>query len=336
MPVTIRELSKHLGLSMSTVSKALNGYPDVSPATREAVNRAARELGYWPNAHARALKTGQSYNIGVLFVDDSNSGLTHPFFSGVLEAFKKEAEAKGYDITFISHDIGDGRGTYLEHCLWRDVDGVCIAAVDFDDPQIGELTGSDLPLVTIDSPCRQRTCVQSDNLGGMSALVEYAIACGHRRLAFIHGPASATTNSRRLAFEKQAARYGLAPDAVVERQCLYNEPDSLEEVFRSLLNEPEPPTCVLCSDDMAAMGAYRAAAELGLSIPGDISIAGFDGVSYLQWMTPRLTTVRQRSGEIGATAARLLLQEIGGQPPAPQPVCIPCELIRGETMARIG
>ena len=101
MPATIRDLARHCGLSVSAVSKALNGYSDVSDETRQAVMKAAQELDYHPNAHARALKKGRSYNLGVLFSDDSQSGLLHPFFSVVLESFKKEAEAAGYDITFI-------------------------------------------------------------------------------------------------------------------------------------------------------------------------------------------------------------------------------------------
>ena len=92
MGVTIRDLAEHCGLSVSAVSKALNGYSDISEATRQAVMAAVRELDYHPNAHARALKSGRSYNLGVLFSDDSQSGLTHPFFSVVLEHFKREAE----------------------------------------------------------------------------------------------------------------------------------------------------------------------------------------------------------------------------------------------------
>ena len=106
MPVTIRDLAQHLGISMAAVSKALNGYSDVSESTRQAVIEAARELNYTPNVHARALKSKRSYNLGVLFSDDSQSGLTHPFFSVVLESFKKEAEQSGYDITFIGHRYG--------------------------------------------------------------------------------------------------------------------------------------------------------------------------------------------------------------------------------------
>ena len=105
MSVTIKDVARSCGLSISTVSKVFNGYPDISEATRRQVMEAAREIGYRPNALARALKTNRSFNLGVLFVDDNISGLMHPFFAAVLNAFKAEVESRGYDITFINHNL---------------------------------------------------------------------------------------------------------------------------------------------------------------------------------------------------------------------------------------
>ena len=113
MSITIKDVAKRCGMSISTVSKVFNGYPDISEETRQQVMRLARDMGYQPNALARALKTNRSYNLGVLFVDDNTSGLMHPFFAAMLNAFKSEAEAKGYDITFINHKIGASDMTFL-------------------------------------------------------------------------------------------------------------------------------------------------------------------------------------------------------------------------------
>ena len=334
MPVTIRDLSRHCGFSVATISKALNGYTDISEATRDAVLRAAQELGYHPNSHARALKSGRSYNLGVLFADDSNSGLTHFFFSGVLESFKKAAEEHGYDITFICHGIGGGHQTFLEHCHSREVDGVCVAAVDFRSEEVRQLAVSDLPLVTIDHPFRHRDCVQSDNEGGMSMLTRYAYEQGHRRIACLHGQPGASADSRLRGFRQTVQELGLTiPEAYV-RECLYNTPDRVAEIFRELMALPEPPTCVFCPDDYAALGAYRAAAELGLSIPGDVSVAGFDGIAFAQLLTPRLTTVRQDQDRIGRTAAELLIRQLSApQEVQPQSVTIPCTLTPGGSIA---
>ena len=124
-------ISDQCGLSVSTVSKALNGYDDISEETKKLVRQTAEALGYRPNAQARALKLGRSFNLGVLFADDNQSGLKHSYFSAVLDSFKVEAESRGYDITFINHNIGRSRMTYLEHCRYRGVDGACLACVDF-------------------------------------------------------------------------------------------------------------------------------------------------------------------------------------------------------------
>ena len=121
---SIKDIAKACGVSVATVSKALNGHNDISQATKEKVREAARQIGYMPNSAARALKTNRTYNLGVLFVDEAQSGLTHEFFAAVLDSFKRHAEGRGYDITFINHNIGHGHSSYLEHCRYRGVDGV--------------------------------------------------------------------------------------------------------------------------------------------------------------------------------------------------------------------
>ena len=137
---SIKDIAKACGVSVATVSKALNGHNDISQATKEKVREAARQIGYMPNSAARALKTNRTYNLGVLFVDEAQSGLTHEFFAAVLDSFKRHAEGRGYDITFINHNIGHGHSSYLEHCRYRGVDGVIAACIEdnrrrFGDPE---------------------------------------------------------------------------------------------------------------------------------------------------------------------------------------------------------
>ena len=336
MAVTIRELSKRCGLSISTVSKALNGYTDISEATREAVTQAAKEIGYYPNAHARALKTKRSYNLGVLFVDDMQSGLTHSFFSFVLESFKKEAERNGYDITFISHKMGDSTMTYLEHCHYREVDGVCIACINFQDAEITQLVNSELPVVTIDHLFNNRSCIQSNNIMGIQTLVEHVVARGHRRIAYIHGHKSSVTDTRLGSFYRTADALGVdVPDEFV-MECEYNAPASVCSATKRLLAMPVPPTCILISDDYGALGAYEAASDLGLQIPRDFSIAGYDGIPIMQLMKPRLTTIRQDTNCIGAEAARSLIALIENPKMSiPEITVIPCALLEGETIRNL-
>ena len=118
MKVSIRDLAAACSLSVSAVSKALNNYPDISKETRELVLKTAQQMGYFPNASARTLKTNRSQNLGVLFEPISPSGMTHPFFSALLESFKTEAEKSGYDLTFINNTVRSGM-SYLEHCRYR-------------------------------------------------------------------------------------------------------------------------------------------------------------------------------------------------------------------------
>ena len=209
MSVTIKELSAHCGLSVSTVSKALNGYPDISEETREQVRQAAEQLGYRPNAQARSLKLGRTFNLGVLYSDDTESGFTHSFFSPVLQAFKTEAERRGYDITFITHHMGDTRMTYLEHCRYRNVDGVCIVCSHFSSAEVVELVASSLPVVTIDHVFHDHTCVQSQNRQGMEELTRYVIARGHRRIAYVTGEESSVTDVRTVSFLRAMNEAGL-------------------------------------------------------------------------------------------------------------------------------
>ena len=146
---SLKDLARECGVSVATVSKALNGQSDISAATRDRVREAARRMGYVPNMAARAMKTNRTYNLGVLFVDERQSGLAHEYFSAVLDSFKVQVEKLGYDITFVNRNLGGRTMTYLEHCHYRGVDGAVIACVDFNDPQVVELVNSDVPVVTI-------------------------------------------------------------------------------------------------------------------------------------------------------------------------------------------
>lgn len=171
--VSMKDIAKACGVSVATVSKALSGQPDIGEQTRELICKTADSLGYMTNSAARALKTNRTYNIGVLFVDERRSGLAHEYFSSVLESLKVEAEAGGYDITFINRNVGKKATTYLQHCQYRGVDGVVIACVDFDDPQVLELVNSKLPVVTIDHVFNNRACRrfrQRAGHGGAGAL----------------------------------------------------------------------------------------------------------------------------------------------------------------------
>lgn len=334
--VTLKQIANVCGVSVASVSKALNHSPDIGAETTERIIRTARELGYYPNAVARALKTNRSYSIGVLFEDDTHCGLTHEYFSHVLNAVKNEAESRGYDVTFISQKLGRTPMSFLEHCKYRNCDGVVIANVDFTDPTVTELVNSDIPVVTIDYLFDDRSAVVSDNVQGMHDLLAYVHSMGHRRIAFIHGELTAVTRSRLASFHKTATELGLdMPDDYV-RTARYHDPRQSGLATRDLLALKEPPTCILYPDDISLLGGMTEIERSGLSVPEDISIAGYDGIPMSQLLRPILTTLRQDSQQLGSQAARLLIEAIE-QPKTylPQLVMIPGSVQEGGTVRRI-
>lgn len=310
--VSLKDIARKCGVSTATVSKALNGQPDIGEETRKRVTDMANELGYLANSAARALKTNRTYNLGVLFTDLGDRGLTHEFFAAVLNSFKSEAESKGYDITFISNCNIDSRSaSYLQHCRYRGVDGLLIANIDYSGSQIRELAASELPLVTLDHRLDGRPAVLSDNGDGTAALVRYAYAKGHRRIAFIHGEASVDVTQERLqGFRKAAGELGLSiPDCCIVPSRYY-QPDSCREAMNRLLQQAVRPTCVLLPDDFALAGAISAIREAKLRIPEDISVMGYDGTVLSEVMDPKITTYHQNTEMLGAKAAELLIAVI--------------------------
>lgn len=308
---SMKDISELCGVSIATVSKALNDQSDIGEETRARIKQVAKELGYFPNSSARALKTKRTYNLGVLFVDEAQSGLTHDYFANVLNSFKKVAEGKGYDITFISAgNGGKKRMSYLERCRYRGFDGVVIACVDFENPEVEELVKSDIPLVTIDHTFYGRAAVISDNVTGMKELLTYIIGQGHKKIAYIHGADSAVTKNRLSSFFKTAEELGITvPDEYI-KEAAYRSTKEAGEATKELLKLKNPPTCILYPDDFSCFGGMNVIREKGLRIPEDISVAGYDGLRIGRHIEPKLTTLRQDTDAIGEEAAKKLIDLI--------------------------
>ena len=334
--VSMKDIAQRCGVSVATVSKALNGQQDIGAETRERIRRIADEMGYMANSAARALKTNRTYNIGVLFVDGQSSGLAHEYFSSVLDSLRVEAERCGYDITFISCNVGDKPTSYLQHCLYRGVDGVVIASVDFTNPLVLELVNSELPVVIIDHVFNNRISVVSDNIQGSEALVRYAASLGHRRLAFIHGERTAVTQNRLTGFYRACEDLGLeVPDAwVIESR--FHDPEGCYAATKKLLALPERPSCILFPDDFSYIGGGNALRDAGLRVPEDVSAIGYDGINLSRVISPRLTTWRQNTAELGRVAASRLVALIEHpKTTVLDRIVVPGDLLCGESVAQI-
>lgn len=335
--VSMKDISKACGVSVATVSKALNNHSDIGEETKRHVRQVAREMGYSPNLSARALKTNKTYGIGVLFVDESNSGLTHDYFASVLDSFKRMSEKYGYDITFINGSKNrKDRMTYLEHSRYRGFDGVAIACIDFNDPEVIELLQSDIPVITIDHPFANRVAINSDNARGMKELLEYVYQQGHRKIAYVHGAPSDVTTKRMDSFFRVAKELGLTIPEKYIREAPYRDTDRSYRITNELLSLTEPPTCILYPDDFAAVGGMHAIQERGLRIPEDVSVAGYDGIPLAKHLQPQLTTVQQDTEQIGVVAARELISLIERpKVTAIEQITIPGHLVEGKSVANL-
>lgn len=310
--VSMKDISVVCGVSVATVSKALNGHKDIGVETKRLVQETAKKMGYFPNSSARTLKTNRSYNLGVLMIDEAHSGLTHDYFVMVLESLKVTAERHGYDITFISGSKQrKDKMSYLEHCRYRGLDGVVIACIDYDEQEVIELIHSELPVVTIDHLFNDRTAIMSDNIKGMSDLFSYVYECGHRKIAYIHGAQNAAVTTNRLhTFFKLAEEYSLdVPDEFI-RESAYRDTALTAKITNELLDLPEPPTCILFPDDFASLGGINVIKARGLKIPEDISVAGYDGIRVTKFIDPHLTTINQDTLKMGQYAAEKLIDLI--------------------------
>ncbi len=333
---SLKDISIACGVSVATVSKALNDHNDIGEETKERIRRIAKEMGYLPNLSARALRTSRTYAIGVMFADEAGNGLTHDHFCRVLDSFKRTVEASGYDIAFVSSCKNRTSDmTYLERCRYRGFDGVLVACADFEDPEVIELLQSDLPLVTIDYIFNNRITVISDGVRGMQDLLEYIYQMGHRRIAYIHGENTAVTAGRLSSFYRTAERLGLEiPDTYI-REAPYRDTEAAHWVTKTLLELPVPPTCIIYPDDFAAFGGINAIREKKLRIPEDISIAGYDGIPAASQLQPQLTTIKQDAEQVGSVAARHLISLIERpKTTLVEQIVIPGKLIEGKSVAR--
>ena len=278
--VSLKTIAERCGVSTATVSKALNDHKDISEETKNRVRQTAQALGYFPNAAARALKTNRSYNLG-------------------------------YDITFINTCFENRKMSYYEHCRYRNFEGVVIVCANFDDPDVIELMNSEIPVVTIDYVHHNCTAVTSNNIQGMEDLVKYIYSKGHRKIAYIHGQeGSSVTRDRLASFYRTIDELGLEiPDTYV-RTADYLETKGAAKQTRELLNLEAPPTCIIYPDDTSLIGGRNVIIEMGLRIPRDISVAGYDGTKISQLLYPKLTTIRQNTEIIGSEAAKRLIGTI--------------------------
>lgn len=308
--VSLKDIAQSCGVSVATVSKALNDHKDVSTATKERLVRTAKEMGYFPNSQARALKTNRTYNLGVMFNEEPGKGFSQEFFAKIISTFKSTCEKSGYDITFVNKGFGKLEMSTYEHCKYRNVDGILLTSGDFTTPDVYEVINGDIPVVTIDHIFDCTTAIMSSNELGVEKLVDFVVKKGHKKIAYIQGSKAAVTKRRLMGFYKACKKRGIKPDPLWIKSGDYHNPQLTYEITKQLMNHKDTPTCIFMPDDYSAIGGFNALRDMGLSVPEDVSIVGFDGISYSQLMRPKLTTYLQDTENIGKTAAKQLISLI--------------------------
>jgi LacI family transcriptional regulator len=308
--VTSHDIAREAGVSQSTVSRALRGDPRVAPETSERVQAAARRLRYTPNAAARSLITDRTSTIAVIVAEIKN-----PFYPQLLDALHDELSAAGYRTVLLDGRSGDGEGEEPVPGIRRGaVDGVVCVALSLDSRLPAQLAAGGMPVVllnrTIDDPLPDRAV--SDNAAGGRLVAEELLALGHRRIGTVAGPQQASTGRDRLrGFADGLARAGRPLDERLLRTSDFTHAGGRDAALDLLDREPgERPTAVFCGNDVIAFGVLDAARRLGLSVPGELSVVGFDDIEMAGWEVLGLTTVRQPLEPMATAAARLLLERI--------------------------
>jgi LacI family transcriptional regulator len=315
----IRELARECGVSVATVSRALNGHPEVSVETRRQVQLAAERLGYRPSQSARALVRGRSDAVGLLW-DSSyeTAGHRHPFLLSLLVGIKQALNDAGRHLILLNVDADrQGRRAYLETARQFQLDGMIVMGVDGQRPALLELLESGLPCVAFDTDITgpRAGCVTSDNRAGAMAAVRHLHGLGHRSIATITGPLDMMPAQYRIqGFQEAIRELGLdLPKQYVQTGDFFMDTGYACGNRLAKLPKARRPTAVFVAGDEMALGAMHAFADAGLDVPGDIAVVGFDDIEAAGLVRPALTTVAQDSLALGSTAVDTLLGFVNNQ-----------------------
>ena len=314
--VTIYDIAQKTGFSAPTVSKVLNGTGSISEATRQQILSAAREMDYKPNMSARSLITKKSYLIGIIFEDSlMRRGFEHPLFGGVLNVFRQEMEKEGYDLIFLSNTSTNSAQTYLDRCRYRNVDAVVVINPQDKQDEILQIAAAGIPCISTNEIIEGVPLVITQNEQAGYVAGEHFIKNGHKNLGFIAGGASnySRASTERLAgFRKALKDNGIILEESSVYRCKTWFRDEAKFGMKELLTARPDITGVFVSNDNMAAGAAECCEEMGLSIPNDISIIGFDDETLSSFMNPPLTTFRQDREQIAKTAVQMLLDMLKG------------------------
>jgi LacI family transcriptional regulator len=325
---TITDVAAEAGVHPSTVSRALNDHAasTIRAETRQRVLAAADRLGYRPSALARSLRLQRTLTLGMLVPD-----ITNPFFSSIIKGAEDAARERGYNLILCnSEDDPEREATYLRVLREGQVDGLLIASSQMADGTIDELRADAFPFVLLNRAAHgvDDLAVLVDNHAAAVEAVAYLAGLGHRRVGHVAGPQNTTTGAERCdGYRAAVLEYGLAdePGLLVEAEAFSEEAGS--RALQAMLAGSARPTAIFGANDLIAIGMLQRLREIGVRVPQDISIVGFNDIPLAGLLEPALTTVRVPQLQMGVAGANLLIDHLEGKPIGEVRVTLPTELI---------
>lgn len=332
---TIRDIAGACGVSEATVSYVINGKRTLRADTRERVLRTMREMNYHPSAVARGLSSKRVHTLGILFgAVSSIEFATNSYVSGLLQGIIRRAQHEGFDITLFTANWEDA-ATSAPPLRDGRTDGILTISPQLNSDIISGVTQLGIPLVAISAgEGASEHNVDVDNFAGLKLAGEHLLGLGHRDIAFLMGDDDmASYIPRREGFRAALTAAGISPISEWMQKSRYDGSMAFEQT-RALLSPPQRPSAFCCGNDHIALGVLEAARSLGISVPEQLSVIGFDDIPAASFSSPQLTTIRQPLGEIGETATGILIEQLRNLESTPTTRLLPPALIvRGTTTA---
>ncbi len=307
---TMKDVADRARVSVSTISHVLNNTRKVSQDTRERVLAAVEELGYQQNLLARSLKTRRTFAIGLLISDIQN-----PFFTSVIRGVEDAALSGGYHLFLCNTDEDPGReAAYIRELVKKRVDGLILASAASRHNHAGQLRLGSVPFVFMDREIEgiEADAVRVDNRLGMKLIAEHLVSLGHEQIGMISGPLEKSSGYERYQGQKAAlTEMQITLDDSLVRFGAFRLLSG-QQAATELLRLPTPPTALVIANNQMTLGALLAIRELGLRVPQDVSVVGFDDMEWAPLANPPLTTLAQPTYEMGVRAVQMLLERIEG------------------------
>lgn len=322
--VTLKDVAKAAGVSLASASYAVNKTGSLGEDTRAHVLNIAEELGYRQNLSARATRTGRTGAIGFVVPD-----MTNPFFPSLAQSVVQRARQNGYSV-FVTDSEGDPdqEMEVIRQLIGRGVDGIVWFPVN-DDNSLAKIN-ADLPIIVIDRTVSGFECIQADYSDGGRLAAEHLVNLGHRSIGVVAGPLDVKSMRDRCQSAEGVIKSRANLAFTVENAFAAELEKSVADAIVS-----KSATAVFCGSDLIAIGVLRVARAAGLTIPGDLSIVGFDDIPWAEYCTPTLTTIEMPVDEMAAEAVDALLRKIDGESDSNRRVVFNVNLIVRESTAQI-